>query len=386
MRIAVAALCAAAITTAADRGGAAAQEVALGAPTATYVEAFGLIGGMRALSDGSLLVADPLGGVLVRLDPDLSVATRLGREGEGPGEYRQPDAIWPIGGDRSLLVDLGNARLTIVEPDGTLGEDTPIMLPGGEGPDQMRLAIPGGTDGSGHVYFTGSSMGPEGPRDSIELLRVDPWDPAPETVAMLEGPELTVQRSGGANDQSVNVRQVPFGGGDTWGVATDGSLFIARSGDYRVEYHRAAGSVRAGPPMDVRRVGIGTDEKLEWIDESARNGGVGVSVEVENGRRQVSMGRSTGQRAELDSYDWPEAKPPFENARIRIDSGGNGWVRRSLPAGEPPLYDVFDTQGRHVKSVRFPESRTLLGFGDGLLYAARTDEFDQQFLERYDVP
>ena len=248
------------------------------------------------------------------------------------------------------------------------------------------MMIPGGSDDDGNIYFTGSPYGPSGVRDSIELYRVRPGTGGPQMLAMLKAPDMNVQTTGGANNQNVSVQPIPLGAADTWGVAPDGGIYIARVRDYSVEYHGAGGAVRKGDAVDYRPVSIGMAEKEEWSDERARNGGVGVSVQVENGRRQVSMSRSTGRRSDLNALEWPERMPPFAAARIRVDPDGNGWVRRNQKAGEPALYDVFDTTGRLVRSVRFGPGRTLIGFGDGTLYAARTDEFDQQFLERYDLP
>ena len=363
-----------------------AQET-LGRPIASQPESFGLLNTVRELADGSVLVADPLGGALFKLDASLASMRKIGREGEGPGEYQQPDAIWPIGGDRSLLVDLGNARLTVVNPDGTMGEDTPIALPGGApGPGGMVLAIPRGTDSDGRVYFQGSPFGPDGVRDSIPIMRVDLSVGTPEEVATVRAPEVTTQTSGGTNNQSVSVQQVPLGKADSWGVAPDGSIYIAREGDYSVEYLRANGGSRKGDPVDYRPVRIGGDEKEEWNDERVRNGGINISISVQNGRRQMQMGRGSGGRSDLSSLPWPDTKPPFTNGRINIDSEGNGWVRRSMPAGAPATYDVFNTLGQHVKTVAMPEDRVLVGFGNGVLYAARIDEFDQQFLERYEMP
>jgi hypothetical protein len=369
-------------------GQVAAQEVDLGQPAATFAEAFGLITSVRELSDGSLLLADPLGGMLVRIDGGLTSMETIGSEGEGPGEYRQPDGIWAVDGDNSLLVDLGNARLTVVDAAGRLGDGDPIVVPtaSGGGPGGMMMAIPGGTDRNGYVYFTGSAYSQAGVRDSIELYRIKPGSGEPETVAMLKAPEMNVATSGGANNQNVSVSPVPLGAADTWGVAADGSVYVARTGDYSVEYHAAGGRMNAGDPIDYRPVSIGMAEKEEWDAERARNGGVGISVSVQNGQRQVSMSRSTGRRAELNSLEWPDAMPPFATARIRIDSEGNAWVRRSMKAGEPARYDVFDTSGQLLKSVRMLPGRSLIGFGAGTAYVARTDEFDQQFLEKYALP
>ncbi len=363
-------------------GTAGAQEVELTAPLAAYAEPFGLIGGVRELSDGRVLVADPLGGALFRLDAGLRRIEKLGTEGEGPGEYRQPDGLWPLGDDTSLLIDLGNARLTVVRPDGTLGESSPIVLSGGSGPGGMTLAIPRGSDDAGHVYFAGSPFSPDGMRDSVDVFRLDRSSGDYEPVATLRAPEITEQRSG----ENIGIQRVPLGRADIWGATPSGGLYIARERDYSVEFISPGGATKKGPPAEVRSVRIGGAEKDEWADERARNGGVRVDFGSVGGQPRVSMSRSTGRRSDVDGLPWPDRKPPFVEGRIRVDATGHGWIRRSEPAGRPALYDVFDQAGRLVQSVRFPEGRTLVAFGESSLYAASTDAFDQQFLERYSMP
>ncbi|HSL82924.1 MAG TPA: 6-bladed beta-propeller, partial [Thermoanaerobaculia bacterium] len=84
------------------------EPIRLGAPTATFPEDFGAIQTVRELPDGRVLVADPLSKAVYLVDLAGGRRTVIGREGQGPGEYRQPDAVWPLPGDSTLLVDLGN--------------------------------------------------------------------------------------------------------------------------------------------------------------------------------------------------------------------------------------------------------------------------------------
>ncbi|MDX1393507.1 MAG: hypothetical protein R3195_03915 [Gemmatimonadota bacterium] len=361
------------------------QEIELGPPTAARAEPFGFIGGLRELSDGSVLVADPLGGELVRLDPTLTSARKLGSEGEGPGEYRQPDSVWPIGPDRSLLVDLGNARLSEIGPDGSIGEGHPIARPSdGEGMAGMMLAVPSASDLDGHVYFRGSGMGPDGPRDTLDVFRLDLATGDAVRIAGVKGPELSVDNRGGEN---ISISRVPLGPEDAWGVAGDGTVFIARVGDFSMEVVSPDGSVRRGDPIDYRSVRIGTDEKLEWAEERARVGGIMVDIALDgSGARRTQMSRATGMRREIEGQSWPDAMPPFATGVIRVDSLGRAWLRRSVAAGRPVTYDLFDRTGARVATVPLPEGRSLVAFGAGVVYLARTDEFDQQFLERYELP
>jgi hypothetical protein len=97
------------------------QEHALAGPEATFPEGFSRLSGMRELADGRVMVADGLGQVLVIADLASGAADTIGAEGQGPDEYREPDGLFVLPGDSTLLVDLGNGRLTAIAPDGSFG-------------------------------------------------------------------------------------------------------------------------------------------------------------------------------------------------------------------------------------------------------------------------
>jgi hypothetical protein len=369
--------------------GLGAQEVPLGPAQARAVEPFSLVNTVRELSSGEVLVADPLGGTLVMLDPTLQRATPLGREGGGPGEYRQPDAVWPLPGDSTLLVDLGNARLTVISPEGVLGRGRPLA-PGEFAPGRLlTLFIPRGVDRNGWLYIEGGRAMGGAPSDSVSIMRVA-GDAGPAPLGRVKLADTRQETSGGANDRSVRVRAVPLSPVDAWGVGPDGSVAVARSGDYHLDWILPDGRIVSGPPVDHRPVRIRQDEREEWELERGRaGGGIGISIEMENGRTNMSFGRTgSGPRGESDlsGLPWPETKPPFVGGTVHVDGRGRAWVRRSLPAGEAPLYDVFDGSGRPVAQIRFPEGRRLVGFGEGTLYAVDVDDFDLQTLERYALP
>ena len=93
-----------------------------------FPEGFGLLSNVRELPDGRVLVADPLGQILAALDMDAGTMDMWGREGGGPREYRQPDAVYALPGDSTLLVDLGNGRLMVIAPDGSFVRSRPIAV------------------------------------------------------------------------------------------------------------------------------------------------------------------------------------------------------------------------------------------------------------------
>ena len=96
-------------------------------------------------------------------------------------------------------------------------------------------------------------------------------------------------------------------------------------------------------------------------------------------------GRGDSQRDPGD-FDWPDAKPAFPSGAVSVASNGHAWVRRHRPAGEAPLYDIFDDRGRRLGQVELPEGRSLVGFGEESVYLMRSDDFDFAWLEKYEAP
>lgn len=354
-------------------------------PEAIFPEALSLVRGVRELPDGRLMVADPLSQVLLIADLDAGRADTLGGVGQGPSEYRQPDGLFALPGDSTLLVDLGNARLTVIGPAGEFGETMPITQgePGRGG--RFLIVMPSGVDGRGGLYFRrfGGSPGAALP-DSAPVLRYDRGDGAIDTVANVKLPTLVRSSSGGASNRSVNIRQRPMSPEDGWGVGSDGRIAVARADGYRLEWMHPDGRVVRGPTNPFTPVKIGRSEKEEWV-ERLQVGGLRMSLTVENGERRMSFSRGGGgvDVPDIDSYDWPETKPAFEPNGVWVTPEGVVWLQRHVAAGERPLVDVFGADARLKARVRLPAGRRIVGFGAGTVYLIRTDDLGLQYLERY---
>lgn len=372
-------------------GPGSSSDGSLGEPTAVFPEDFGAVQTVRELEDGTVLVADPLGNALFRVDMAAGTRTQVGAEGQGPQEYQQPDAVWELPGDSTLLVDLGNGRLVSLGPELEFGPTSPLSA--GDPREGLVLAIPTAVDDQGRIYTqsTGMGGGPGGELpDSGVVLRVDRASMTADTLVRVKLTERTRTESGGPDNRSVSIQQIPLSLEDTWGVADDGSVVVARSADYHVEWHRPDGSVVSGSPMAYEPASLGNAEKQEWIDAQGRTGGgLQIGVSIENGAMQMSFGRGGsrgGNQREIDQYTWPETAPPFFGDRVEVDPRGRAWVRRFVEAGEDTTYDVFDGSGEHVTSYTLDGDRRVVGFGDGSVYVVSYDEFDLNYLERYALP
>jgi hypothetical protein len=357
---------------------------ALGEPVAAYDQPFSILSGLRELSDGRVIVTDGLEETIQVLDADLSSAKRIGRKGQGPGEHGQPDALYPWGpDDETLLVDLTNARLTVISPDGELGESTPISRDANGAP---MIVIPRGVDATANIYFQPLGMRPGGGiPDSSTVVRMSADGSKLDTVAAIKRPAMKASNSGGPNNRSTMIMPVPLSPEDAWAAGPDGSVAIARSADYHLEWVRPDGSTRRGSPVDYRPVRVRGAEKDRWI--AALGGGLAIGMEINNGERRMSFSRggSGAPQPDADDFEWPETMPAFAGASaVSVTPDGNAWVERNTPAGTPVTFDVFGPSGDRIGVVVLPEGRALVTFGTGSVYLSRTDDLDFVWLEKYD--
>ncbi len=89
-------------------------------------------------------------------------------------------------------------------------------------------------------------------------------------------------------------------------------------------------------------------------------------------------------RPDIDEVEFPDVMPPFGRSAVRVTGDGEVWVRRQQPSSASTvLYDVFDGDGELARRVAFTGRRSVVGFGDGVVYVTATDEDDLQWLERY---
>lgn len=355
---------------------------------AAYSEPFSFLSSVRELPDGRLLAADPLSQVLLRVDMDSQTADTLGRVGGGPGEYRQPDQVFPLPGDSTLLVDIGKTQLTVLGPDGSFHDGISMALPTEEG--LPTIIFPRALDARGDIYYTATARMGEGPEDSTYVARYRRDTGAIDTVATLWRPEMQVERSG----NSVRVMPTMMEPRDDWAVGPDGQVAVVRANGYTVEWHRPSGEVVTGPSTPYETFPIRDADKEANLDQSTGSGLMMMVSQSSDGgtTMQMSRGGSMGGAPSrtISDFQWAETFAPFRPDRSRVSTRNEVWVQRWLPTDQPQRMDIFDADGVRTGTVETPSGSQLLGFGHGpddgeVAYFARTDEVGLVWLERYRV-
>lgn len=360
-----------------------AQPESLGPPDAVFPGDFGYVHTAVELPGGHVLVADPLGKALYRVDMDSGTRTVVGRVGAGPSEYLQPDAVWPLRGDSILLVDLGNARLVRIGPDLVFGASHPIAMFAGD--DAAVMVLPDAVDAEGNAYVP--VLGGYPPPDSGAILRVATATATVDTVARYKLREYEVTET----DDGTYVIPIRLSPRDAWGTAADGSVVIARAGQYGVNWIAPNGTVRHGDTISYSPVPVTRAEMEEDLRASQRHGGIVIDMGVrEDGTRAANFARGgfgpPDEEVDYDDYTWHDVKPAFHGAAVRVDPLGRAWVRRHLPADSGTRYDLFDRAGQLVTALTLGGDRVVAGFGRAHVYIVAFDALDLAFLERYRMP
>ncbi len=389
-----------------------------GKPTAEFTEPFTSVVGVRELSDGRVIVADPRDKVVQVVDFRTGRTTKLGREGSGPNEYQMPSRVFALPGDSTMIADPLNSRFLMLGPGGTLAgtwspaadaaagggaaDDRPQArpVPARAGGAPMVVNIGGGmggpmammstrtADAQGRLYMQGMpiTIGPNGPQsaDSIPLTRTARQAMTTDTLAWMQVPKGNASVSSGGGNTSIRIGgSTPFSPEDGWAVLPDGRVAVARSADYHVEVYPASGrgAPARGAPVRYTPVRVTEAEKQAWRDERQARPGIGIAVTAGGAG---GMTRAPANIQQQEPTEWPAVKAPFQPNRVYALPHGDIWVGRYQAASDrSPRFDVFDDTGKHIGQVVFPPRTSIVGFGKGVVYTVRFDEDDLQYLQRY---
>jgi hypothetical protein len=343
-----------------------------------------LLGSPRAVAvgrDGTIFVLDRQVLVVRAYGPDGIHVRDIGREGGGPGEYRNPDGMTTLPDGRVLVRDPGNARIAVFDSAGNYLEQW--SLPGGFNTSR-RFYV----DTAGNSYAMVLLQRDVAVTEwTYGLARYSPQgvllDTVPAPTWDFEAARVVASQEG-----NMSVSGVPFSPQAAWTFSPLGYTVGGLSTDYRIDLFR--------PGEPVLRI------EREW-----------TPVPVNPAESEERVRRQTLQfQRDFGSWRWngppiPDTKPPFRN--IIVSEDGNLWVQTSqegratmteadareeeartrippLRFEEPPAFDVFAPDGSFLGPVRVPESFSVfpepIVRGD-TVWAVTRDELDVATIVRF---
>ncbi|HEU4801452.1 MAG TPA: hypothetical protein VFS94_12575 [Gemmatimonadales bacterium] len=249
------------------------------------------------------------------LELDGTFILTVGREGAGPGEYRNP--IPAAVGPYLVVDDPELARLTVYDSAGALLETYPAPC---------CYWAPVYSDDSNHVYMQTSAS--HDSTASAAYVRINVESGATDTVMLPRvGPEP--QQWEFVRENSRSSYTIPFQPSDITVIVPSGHVVRGWSGRYEYLERTFDG--------DSLRVVRRQWQKVELPDSVRRERYEGIKAMVTR-----NVGEAEANKV-LDLSDVPAEAEPMR--RLYADGAGNVWVPVYVPGAETLHYDIFSPEG-----------------------------------------
>ena len=332
---------------------------------------FSGIVGLTRLSDGRIVVLDEQTKELRFYAGDGTFLERVGRAGQGPGEFTAPGRLQRLAGDTLQIADFPT-RIRYTS-DGTLVEQIGI--------DWMPVK----RHGDFYLECTGSPI-------FLDDLLIGCGESFPFR------PEET-ERTGAARNAKLYV-SVPrsFDRVDT--LATIVGPLFAWNDEHgyliRLNWPPITSFAFGGTPTHFAvSDGDAYDVRLLDLDGSTRMivrrlDGMRALTESERAPPSVTPPPRSDRRFSRRPPNLPLVSDltPLDSMSMLIglfiDSENRVWGHVSDPSlGAGSWHDLFDADGRYLGPVRFPERFRIFEIGTDYVLGVRRDELDVEFVELY---
>lgn len=331
---------------------------------------FGMLSNVVELRDGRLAFADTKNKLFLRADLKSGKVDTLGSRVEslavgGPmTQYKFPGWVAHLAGDTVALVDFSALRTTLWNEAGRPLGVLPIKPVAGNTPVLVYDTVGRGYKIDYQAILGGGEPGRALRPDSIPVLRMMVATGAVDTVALLAAPEYGDAVFGEQVQQAAKV----FAPNDFFGVLPDGTAWVARARENRVDWRSPNGAWTRGQPRPYTKLPVTQADKDRVL----------AQVRVQ--------GKQFGMPQDLSIvYPFAETKPPFDFALGRPN--GEVWLQRPRERENAGLiYDVIDRSGRWQREVAFPRDVALAGFGaKGAIYGSIKNRDGSRTVARFRV-
>ena len=393
----------------------------LGPVTAVAHDSMGAVSGIRALSNGTLLVNDIVGRRVLLFDSTLTLVSVVADTTSATASAygTRPGGLVAFHGDSTLFVDPGSLSMLLIDPGGKIArvmsapraQDVGFLIGGPFGA--------AGFDPSGKlVYrappnFQALARGPGAnglppvpqPPESAAIVRFDLTSRKLDTATFFKTPKIVMNLTRTADGGVRVISSInPLPQGDDWALLPDGTIALVRTRDFHIDWLAPNGTLSSSPKIPFPWERLTDSGKVAFVDstrlaiEKARASGQlgfgGPGGPGGAGGIQVTFGAAgptrdgiaaprgnvtTGPAAPgqlpplqlIQPTELPDYKPAFVPGSTRVDHEGNLWIRTTQNVDARPVYYVVNSKGEVIDRVQLPANRVLVGFATaGVVYLA----------------
>ena len=354
-------------------------------------EQFGNVSSVAFDGAGRLFVLDSQVSQIFLVDTGGTLIRRIGREGDGPGEFRNMVGMVAMDDGRLVVRDLRHRAYHVFDPNG----DFERMVRMAGNPSLMIAGLLIAQRGANAVVTT-----PIGSREFAtsmqavggQLAQSDPATSRPIELVSLDGDEIVTDTivdgwlpPGEAGEPNMFGLPSPltFDPKLHWGVLPDGSVAFADSTAYAIKIAAAGTGIsrvltRPIPPepMTDRMVRAEKNRRFRELDAipDEELGGVRGIINGQPIRRDPEEERQR-RRERIENMEFFREVPVIRGLFVAWD--GTIWVRRrgEEPASNDGPVDLLTPDGTYLGSFPGDDANIPDAFGPGGLAAfIETDE------------
>lgn len=328
-------------------------------------EQFGYVSGAIRLASGQIVVADRNNYELRVFDIGGTLVRRIGRRGEGPGDFGELAAL--LGGPPGIHTwDWRLHRVTSFSEDGTFLRDQKIAyLPAPDSSPGRMVPFPLHVLADGRIVARGGRMRFNSPtgnyRDTTDVWIVEPAGEMRRFGAYYSRSHYILYTP----DGSMWFGSKPFGPQGEL-LVTDAELIRSDGSAFEIRYLSHLDSltriVRVNRPVHAV-----TEGDRAWYMDSV-----------------LADYPPKYHEAERRANEWAEwsATVPAYDALVR-DSEGQLWARVYPKDAPTATWDVFDAEGRLVATASTPADLDVKQIGADWLLAQTKGEMDEPLVLLY---
>ena len=341
------------------------------------------------LSDGGFAVLEQVPAEVRVFDPSGQFLHRVGRDGDGPGEFRSPVGLRVLADDTILVWDRGAQRLSWFSIEGTLERELTVREPGGiRTIRRMALSPIGGALVLG-ATTTEEDLGNQGRvRETWQVVPIGPQGDVGRPIGAIRGTERAIQIQGSGTGEVVSVSvQGRWWWGEGFAWASERGVWTADQLSFEARHF----DFERGLDRIVRVMAEARPFARALIDSLHR-------VELD---RAADPELRALWRADFEEREYPQGVPPV--ASIFGDLVGRVWIGLTeppperLPSGELTAvrrWMVFEEAAAAGLGATMsltplgvvvlpPRSHPLWANGEGVLLVRNDPQLDVAFVEWY---
>jgi hypothetical protein len=319
------------------------------------------VGGLVRLSDGRIVIANGGTNELRYFDARGAHLRSVGREGEGPGEFKSLGRVTVLAGDTVVAWDWNLRRLSLFDTSGTFVRSFLLDFTGGFPVPIGRFADGAWLCDRGFVFAPGSD-GTQVVRDSTPYLVFEPAGALRDSIGRFPGPEWYVKGQG----RSAFATSLPFGR-TTEAVVVGDRFYAAHTDRWEVVRYSPAGVADLVVRLEWSPVGVTSDDLARYKAERLENTDASFRQQTERN---------------LAEMPYPATFPAF--ADLMADPDGNLWVLAyNRPGDERRSWTVFAPEGRALGTVETPPGLRIMEIGADYVLGVWRDDLDVEHVRMY---